>query len=245
MKTVIIFLLIFCPVISFSQQLNVTSHGYAESSLAERYSITASYPQIDFGPDALMGTRGVAMDINTEIDTLLIRQVNAFRKTIGDISAPCAANTSTFDMSYKTIYSDNGYISFLFDSFANPDCAAHPMTYNISFNYSYLSKGLLTIDSLFLHDSDYLKYISDNCVKELKQKAKKNGYTNTSDMIESGASAKSENFRTFNINNESLIIIFNLYQVAPYVMGIQSVTIPLNGMKKMIDTAGPLAFLFK
>jgi hypothetical protein len=119
------------------------------------------------------------------------------------------------------------------------------MTFRTSFNYSYVSKGLLTIDSLFAKDSGWLEYISGYCVKELKEKAKSDGLLNNDESILTGAGPRPENFRTFTFNGNTLDIIFNLYQVGPYVWGFQTVSIPFKNIRKMLDENGPLGFAVK
>jgi len=64
-------------------------------------------------------------------------------------------------------------------------------------------------------------------------------------MITQGASPSMENFSTWSISNDNINIIFNPYQVAPYVFGIQTVSIPLSSMLKMIDPKGPLGYMFR
>jgi len=230
----------------FSQKLSLTSHTLKDTSTAKKYEITAYYPQADFGPDALMGVRGVANDINNDIVDIINGQMISFRQAAEEVSSlDCALEQSNLEINYSTAYKDNGYISVLFETFSNPRCAAHPMTFRTSFNYSYVSKGLLTIDSLFEKDSGWLEYISDYCIKELKEKSKNDGLENNEMSILSGAGAKPENFRTFTFNGNTLDIIFNLYQVGPYIWGFQTVSIPLKNIKKMLDENGPLGFVVK
>ena len=101
------------------------------------------------------------------------------------------------------------------------------------------------MSDLFLSNSDYLNYISSYCIADLRSYAQKEGYNNIDDMIIQGASPDIKNFDAWNITIDSLVITFNPYQVAPYVFGIQTVSIPLNNMLNMIDPNGPLAFMFR
>jgi hypothetical protein len=47
--------------------------------------------------------------------------------------------------------------------------------------------------------------------------------------------------RKWNITSNGLVIIFDEFQVAPYVPGPQTVTIPYSELKTLIDPKGPLA----
>ena len=80
---------------------------------------------------------------------------------------------------------------------------------------------------------------------DLKMNAQRNGYTNINEMIETGASPDVKNFSVWNLSEDMLNITFNAYQVAPYVFGIQSVSIPLSNMTNMINPEGPLSFMFR
>ncbi len=244
--TALLILLLFSAGSVFSQKLSLTSHTLRDTSSAKKYEITAYYPQADFGPDALMGVRGIASDINNDIVDIINGQMVSFRQAAEEVSSmDCALEQSNMEINYSTYYKNDGYISVLFETFSNPRCAAHPMTFRTSFNYSYFSKGLLTIDSLFEKDSGWLEYISGYCIKELKEKSKTDGLENNEMSILSGAGAKAENFRTFTFNGNTLDIIFNLYQVGPYIWGFQTVSIPLKNISKMLDENGPLGFAVK
>jgi hypothetical protein len=244
MKKIIFIIIVFiavhlCAVSVFAQLPNVTDKKLKEKNKRERYQITAVYPQVDFGPDALMGMRGVAGDINLAIDTVVMQQVNDFKKWAREMKSPGTQGKSTFEMTYETVQASSLF-SFKLNVYSNPDGAAHPYVYTASVNYCPASVGLLNISSLFLPDSPYLKYLSDYSVKLLKAHAKDVGVTNIDDMITHGAGPDAENFKVFNVSKDSLLLMFNPGQAGPSVMGIQTVSIPLSGMKDIIDPKGPL-----
>jgi len=237
------FIIIFTSV---SQTLNIEPYSIGEADKNHKYSLSANYPLIDFGPDALMGVRGIAEDINGSIMKLIMGQFTPFKQqAIEDTIMTCPERESTLEINYSTLYKDNGYLCFMFETFSDPRCAAHPMTFRTSFNYSYTGKGLLTISDLFTPGSGWLEYVSDYCIKELNAKAKKDGLENNESNILEGAGSKEDNFYTFTVNEHSLDIVFNLYRVGPYVWGFQTVSIPWKGLTKMLDPAGPLGFMVK
>ena len=246
MKTIatVIFLLMII-FSSVSQTLNIKPYSMGEADKDGKYSLSADYPKIDFGPDALMGLRGIADDINSQILKMINGQFTPFRQQALEDTMSCPQTESTLEIKYTTIYKQNGYLCFLFETFSNPRCAAHPMTYQTSFNYSYTGKGLLKIGDLFAPDSGWLEYISDYCIKELNAKAKKDGLENNEQNIKEGAGPKEDNFYTFTVNEHTLDIIFNLYRVGPYVWGFQTVSIPWKDLVKKLDPAGPLGFMVK
>ena len=63
------------------------------------------------------------------------------------------------------------------------------------------------------------------------------------DMIESGASARADNFEAWTITRKGLWITFDPYQVAAYAGGPQHVLVPYAALKDIIKTDGPVGRL--
>ncbi|HRE11507.1 MAG TPA: RsiV family protein [Ignavibacteria bacterium] len=245
MKTItVVLFLVLAVYTSVSQSLNIKPGSTTEAD-KDKYNMTANFPVIDFGPEALMGVRGIADDINGTIMKIVNGQFVPFKQQALEDTMNCPQNESTLEINYTTVYKDNGYLCFVFETFSNPRCAAHPMTFQTSFNYSYTGKGLLDISDLFTPGSGWLEYISDYCINELNARSKKDGLENNEANILEGAGPKEDNFYTFSVNEQSLNIIFNLYRVGPYVWGFQTVNIPWQGLNKMIDPKGPVGFMVK
>ena len=240
MKKLSALLLIFfiLPLSIHSQTMKVVNKSFSENDKKLNYYITADYPQADFGPEALMGVRGISDDINNEIDTIVNNIISGFKNSVSEMTNHTAKGDAS--VIAGTIFSAQ------IKEFSAVIGMAHPNTIITSYNYCITSGGLLTdISGLFLHQSDYLKYISDYCKMDLKMNAERNGYTNINEMIETGASPDVKNFSVWNLSDDMLNITFNAYQVAPYVFGIQSVSIPLSNMTNMINPEGPLSFMFR
>src|SRR5207247_10960154 len=70
--------LLFLLNVVYGQDMNVTFKVIKKNSKQKNYAIDVSYPQVDFGPGALMGVRGVAADINNTLDTFITGQINEF-----------------------------------------------------------------------------------------------------------------------------------------------------------------------
>lgn len=248
MRSLLTFILYICIAISAASQTAVIKqYSYGEAPSDGSYSINISYPKVDFGPDALMGVRGIAEDINNCVDTLRQNLISDFMKEVKNTpkDAPCANNTSGLNTTFKTIYNNSELFSFSFETSSSPACANHPYNFMSSLNYSTTSIGAFGFEDIFKKDSDYLKFVSDYCIKALKEKAAADKLENNDAQITEGASPKSDNFRVFNVNQTELIIYFNPYKVGPWVWGIQSVSIPLSELKSMVDPSGPLASLVK
>ena len=250
MKKLSALLLIFfiLPLSIHSQTMKVVNKSFSENDKKLNYYITADYPQADFGPEALMGVRGISDDINNGIDTIVINIISGFKNSVSEMTNHTAMNGlgSSLEIKGDASVIAGTIFSAQIKEFSAVIGMAHPNTIITSYNYCITSGGLLTdISGLFLHQSDYLKYISDYCKMDLKMNAERNGYTNINEMIETGASPDVKNFSVWNLSEDMLNITFNAYQVAPYVFGIQSVSIPLSNMTNMINPEGPLSFMFR
>ncbi|MFZ1462041.1 MAG: RsiV family protein [Ignavibacteria bacterium] len=250
MKKLSALLLIFfiLPLSIHSQTMKVVNKSFSENDKKLNYYITADYPQADFGPEALMGVRGISDDINNEIDTIVNNIISGFKNSVSEMTNHTAMNGlgSSLEIKGDASVIAGTIFSAQIKEFSAVIGMAHPNTIITSYNYCITSGGLLTdISGLFLHQSDYLKYISDYCKMDLKMNAERNGYTNINEMIETGASPDVKNFSVWNLSEDMLNITFNAYQVAPYVFGIQSVSIPLSNMTNMINPEGPLSFMFR
>ena len=227
--------------------MNITYKTVTYKSKDMNYGISATYPQVDFGPEALMGLRGIAQDINNCLDTTLNGKIQNFKNEVSQLTNKTAMNGigSSLEITSTAEVISGTLLSAQLKVFSSVAGAAHPITIIYPFNYSTNIGLLSSMSDLFLSNSDYLNYISSYCIADLRSYAQKEGYNNIDDMIIQGASPDIKNFDAWNITIDSLVITFNPYQVAPYVFGIQTVSIPLNNMLNMIDPNGPLAFMFR
>jgi len=242
----IILLLIVSAKVN-SQTMNVSYKNLTEKDPVLNYVINATYPKVDFGPEALMGVRGIAQDINTAIDTMVNNKIQIFKKSVSEMPNKTAMNGlgSSLEITSDVLVISGTILSAEIKEFSAVIGMAHPATTINSFNYCTNSVGLLNLADLFKKDSDYLKYISEFCIADLKAKALKDGYTNIDEMITEGASSEEKNFEVWSLTDDSLKIIFNPAQAMPMVFGIRTVSIPLENMTDKINPDGPLNYMFR
>jgi len=237
-----IFIIIFSAGKLFAQKYDIKSADYTEST--KLYEINIKYPQMIAPKDALMGVRGMVGDFNLPIKTIVTNRVDEFKKNVKDFKPEGQKGKSSLALGYDT-FLDNKYIySIKISGYSDPELAAHPINMVDCVNFSYDSWNVFSISDIFLRNSSFVKYISDYCIKNLKEAAieDNNGYDAD---INKGASADSNNFKIFNITGDSLVITFPFYQVGPRIIGSPVVPIPLNNMKDMIDPKGPLGYYLK
>jgi hypothetical protein len=211
-----------------------------ETNKQSRYRFEVVYPQID--GDARFDK------FNKEVRAMVNKNVAAFKtsETAGaaDTSSDLPAETqnSTLDSDYEIRLATDDLISIEFSESAYERGAAHPNNYSTVLNYDVRNGKKLALADLFNPKANYLKAISDYCLKDLKQQQKKDKDSMLSDdMIQSGVAPRADNFNAWTITTHGLWITFDPYQVAPYAAGPQRVLIPYSALKDLIKRDGPVA----
>ncbi|MBS1491984.1 MAG: DUF3298 domain-containing protein [Bacteroidetes bacterium] len=255
MKTLIQFfflLFLFINSLAFGQELQVDSAFYKEQGIINKYAymLDLKYPKFNFGPDALMGVRGIASDMNTYIDTLEKSWVKGFKENLNLFTYDTAFNDMTSELvtDYKTSYAMNSFVSIELSCYEFIAGTAHPnyftQTYNFDFNACVLSFADLFKENSVNKDG-YLKFVSEYCKKSLIEQQEKNGMTGMEDMISDGTAPKPDNYKNFVVDEKGITIIFNPYQAGPYAVGEQRVFIPKIDISGYVNSGGPLSFWWK
>lgn len=124
--------------------------------------------------------------------------------------------------------------SFKFDVMYYTAGAARPAGEIITVNYDLDQGREIALGDLFLTDSNYLDLIANYCIAELK-----NQHGELFDPF--GAEPKTQNYEDWNIIADGLLITFEQGEVLPAVAPAQTVLVPYNELRAIIDPQGPLA----
>jgi len=218
--------------------LKITSKEQSEDLKAQKASINTTTAQ-------LAGSGKRAENFNKAITAFIGQQVQRFKNETkpDDRDAARAADDkrpgNALDLNYEVKYADKNLISILYTTYTYTG-GAHGNATSNSFNYDLNQDRMLTLEDLFTPNSNYIKVISDHCINALKQrKISDDGW------IRSGAGAKKENYPSWNIVPQGLLITFDAYQVAAYAVGPQEVIIPFSALKGVIKPGGPLEAVVK
>ena len=211
-----------------------------EANKKSHYQIEVVYPQIE--GDTRFDK------FNKEVRAMVTKNVAAFKtsetgtETDAGAETPAETLNSTLDSDYEIRFATDDLINIEFSESAYERGAAHPNSNTSVLNYDIRNGKKLALADLFNAKSNYLKAISDYCIKDLKQQAKKDKDSMLSDdMIQSGAAARADNFNAWTITKQGLWITFDPYQVAAYAAGPQKVLIPYPALKDLIKVDGPIA----
>lgn len=213
--------------------LNATSIDVRVNTLNEEtklYKISAEYPYFASMP----------ADFNSKLKDLIASKAAEFKKAASDNWQMRRNDPATpvypdqpwpFTATWTAAQLNNRYISFVlrFDSFVG---GANQIQEIYTFNYDLVNRRDVKLADLFIGRANYLQVISDYTINALLSRFKiicgNNNVCIPTDMINSGASAKEENYSRFAFDNNVLVIYFPKSQVAPAAAGEQDVFMPRN-----------------
>jgi len=214
-----------------SQRVTLISQAFNETNQIPPFTITAQTPQLTGSDDPRVTA------LNLRLNDLVTKEVDMWRQSFLQNTAPVVTNGSTLDVTYALLSQIGDFWSFKFDFPFYSDGAAHPGLYSITLNYDLRQGRELALADLFLPNTDYLGAISKYCIAELGKQPFFDG------PFSEGAQPTLEHYRNWNITPDGLAITFDEYQVAPYAAGPQTVIVPYTELKNLIDPQGPLASL--
>lgn len=186
------------------------------SQKTEFYEINASYPEITLGT---ITTDGEAFVRAKVLD--FIRE-NRLSEVTADNAADYGIRDGykyTLDISYREARSAK-YITYLY-TVSYYTLGAHPFGVTTAYAYDRSGKRIL-LSEFFKPGALYLTRLSELSRRELGKRSDLYDYK---DMIIDGTAPVAGNFIAFIPHDDTLEIIFQQYQVAPYVAGTPSIQI--------------------
>ena len=219
------------PVVLISQQVTLVPQAANETNQTPPFTITSQTPQLAGSDDPRV------MTFNQRLNELVTKEVDIWRQSFLQNTAPTVNNGSTLDVTYTLLSQIDDLWSFKFDFSFYADGAAHPGLNSLTLNYDLGQGKELALADLFLPNANYLEAISKYCIAELSKQPFFDG------PFSEGAQPTLENYRNWNITPDGLMITFDEYQVAPYAAGPQKVLVPYNELQAVINPQGPLGKL--
>lgn len=111
--------------------------------------------------------------------------------------------------------------------------AAHGMTVVRSLTFDMAKKRVYTLGQLFKPGSDYVARLSAIVAEQIKQR--------NIDVLEPFTSISPD--QEFYVADKTLVLYYQLYELAPYVYGILYFPISIYEISDIIDQEGPLGIL--
>ncbi|MFA5635289.1 MAG: DUF3298 domain-containing protein [Anaerovoracaceae bacterium] len=182
----------------------------------EHLSINAEYP-------ILKGFPG-ADQLNVEIREKVEAAAEEVRNAALDLE-----NREGFSASLNSSYQyfHNKDIASLWMSWDNYTGGAHGLYWLDSYTLNTNTGQIYTFPELFQDDSDGLEYVNEKILSEI---AEGDYYFESAADTVAGYNGNYD----FLINGENLIVYFSLYDIAPYVAGIQSFSFSVDELGSML-----------
>lgn len=139
---------------------------------------------------------------------------------------------------YRTFTGDHT-VSYVFDIYVDT-LGAHPNGYHKTFTFDLETGAELSVWSLFLPETNYLEILSQIARSELPESiATKSGIPVSDvniDYINDGTTPMQANFDDFYFDGDDLVVIFQPYQVGPWVIGTQELRIPKSALVNILKS---------
>lgn len=167
----------------------------------ETYSIDASYPQF--------GIASVDAEIKKTVESAL-----AEFRTYSPNPPESATPKNSYYGKYENVYQGGDVVSVSMIS-SEDTGGAHPNTSIITINVDPRTGAILTLDNALSLIGKNLPQVATESQTQVKAELGADA------LFVEGFAAKPENYSMFRVTNNSVIFVFNVYQVAPYAAGPQ------------------------
>jgi len=134
---------------------------------------------------------------------------------------------------YEIKNNQRDVLSFTFSNYAYYYQAAHGMTYINSLTYDLQKQKACTLEDLFKPNSNYVERLSTLIQEQINER----------DIPVINEFTQIAPNQDYYIADRSLVIYFQLYELAPYAFGFPMFPISVYAIQDIIDEDGPLGRL--
>jgi hypothetical protein len=212
----VIILLFLISLNIFADEIRVNKIEYIDSDkIPFKYTIHIDYPQLE-----LINKTEVLDKINGDIKNVILNISDEYKGKLNDYASLPGSNEaySWFEV-YFQVFSSKDIFSFSFFIYKYFPNENIPITSVKSFNFDLSTGNQLSLEDMFLSNSDYLSVLSINTAAYLKSEIDEDpdeALYDYNSVIE-GTKPEEKNYQHFNISPLSFIIIFE-----PYHFGIKA-----------------------
>lgn len=182
------------------------------------YVMDIKYPQ-GFVPDS----------INSAIKQYITQTEKSFLKELSeDEDTPDSLPGKTgINVTFSIPYNTHNAVSVRFDVSIFHKGAAHPL--NTVTVHNFIQGKKVELNDLFLTNTTYLNSIAQFCKQVISKKK-----SFDANWIAEGTKPTRDNYSTWYFTSKGIAIVFDTYQVAAYVYGPQTVTVPLSIISSLL-----------
>ncbi|HQU84209.1 MAG TPA: DUF3298 and DUF4163 domain-containing protein [Pyrinomonadaceae bacterium] len=220
--------------VEFTGSRKLKNKTFAEKNKPRMYDITAEYPVLS-GGNAMIDAK-----FNKLMLAEVMKPVNSFKKDMVGMTAQDFKYMKDAGMTYYlesdyTIELANDKIVSIGIFSSTFEGGAHPNHFSSAFNFDLSTGTVLKLKDLFKPGANYLKTISALCIKKLKESDQEEF---DDEWLANGAGPKEENFSSWNIKKNGILINFDPYQVSSYASGPHDVLITFDELKSILKKDG-------
>jgi hypothetical protein len=224
---------------------NMTFHVYDDVDLVSTLKFEYGKPRIiikSVYPQLASETSREGVDIFNDLSLQIVKdEISRYRSLVKDSASHQnkmnkKTITNNLYIDYNTSYlkpARDHIISIRFSVQGFIGGKKQPYHEYVALNYNLDKEQKIELSDLFYPQSDYLNLISQYTYGVL-QKRFPNNYRS------SGAAPRAENYATFNIKPNGLLITFNEGEVAPSMFGAQTILIPYSTLSEIIPPDSPI-----
>lgn len=206
----------------------IDAHLFVTEIITEKTAqreIEVSYPRLEGFADAAAQTA-----FNEIMHERVATSVAAFRASVDEESIEWDPGMSawTFYGDYRVYPGAYGRFSVV-RRISEYTGGAHPNTAYETTVFDLASRKALTLKDIFRSNVDYVSFLSEESLKELRRRNELQDFTDEGWLLD-GAGPVEQNFQQFYLSDAGLVIIFPPYQVAAYAAGTSEVLIPYEAL---------------
>jgi hypothetical protein len=222
---------------SFAQSYKIERKEIKKENKKPKWELELIYSELGGNPGAGQDgyNRLIKQLMNAEKDTFAVWMKD------WEVSKDAPKDMGSYYDVWDTIWTlDQKLVSTQFSVESYFLGAAHPNHDSYSVNYDLEQGKEIKLNDLFT--GDYLKFLSDYCIKEVlkQQREFDSTLTKPDETLLEGAGPKEENFKVFNFLAEGFQITFPTYQVGSYAEGPHDVLIPYALLKDYVKKGSHL-----
>jgi hypothetical protein len=203
----------------------LSTRSYTERGERDELVVLLQYPYLESdSPEPTVET------FNQLVEEIVFTELDSFRQQITGqpLLPPDSPHPNTFLSGYEVVTATQGIISLRLNLDQYASGAAHPYPYTITFTYDLSGQKTVSLADLFLPESAYLQRLSDLAYDALSSQ----GLLDSSQGLE----PKESNFRNWLVTADGITLIFDVYQVAAYAAGVQTVSIPFDQLQDILSS---------
>ncbi|PON02029.1 hypothetical protein BJH90_04620 [Bacillus halotolerans] len=158
------------------------------------------------------------------------KEVRQFQKETKDADQEHTKKRNELNIDYEIVHYAKQTAAVVFNEYKYIG-GAHGQTVKKTFNFDFSKEAFLSIDDIFIKDSDYLQKLSLIAYHELK---KNKDIAADDELLKEGTVPAKENFSRFAVKEDYIEFYFDTYQVAAGYLGEQSIAIKKNLLKDIL-----------